>query len=172
MNSALDQSAVLPLTLKVPNMSRTGETSRIFMLGTFPNNMWFIYLGQIKKNHVSRPSAYHFWIAHQEKKLFFISLNLMYLALQLIVFRWKQIYFSFILIEIRLCPILRSTSTIEIHFTWYVENVELFLSQKSQFDLVEKIKNKIRNARAHQFFNLQRTGNKKKNLCGLIRPFW
>ena len=31
---------------------------------------------------------------------------------------------------------------IEIHFTWYVENVKLFLSQKSKFDLVEKLKNK------------------------------
>ena len=30
---------------------------------------------------------------------------------------------------------------IEIHFT-YVENVKLFLSQKSQFDLIEKIENK------------------------------
>ena len=47
---------------------------------------------------------------------------------------------------------------IEMHFKWYVENVKLFLSQKSQFDLVEKIKTKI--ARVHHFFNLQRTGNK------------
>ena len=34
---------------------------------------------------------------------------------------------------------------IEIHFSWYVENVRLFLSQKSQFELEEKIKNKIKN---------------------------
>ena len=34
---------------------------------------------------------------------------------------------------------------IEIHFTWYVENVKSFLSQKSQFDIVEKIKNKNKN---------------------------
>ena len=31
---------------------------------------------------------------------------------------------------------------IEIHLAWYVENVKLFLSQKSQFDLIEKVKNK------------------------------
>ena len=42
-----------------------------------------------------------------------------------------------------------------------MENVKLFLSQKSQFDLLEKIKNKNKNARAHHFLNLQRTGNKK-----------
>ena len=36
--------------------------------------------------------------------------------------------------------------------------IELFLSQKSQFDLAENIKIKI--ARAHHFLNLQRTGNK------------
>ena len=41
------------------------------------------------------------------------------------------------------------------------QNVKLFLSQKSRFDLVEKIKIKIKIARAHHFFNLQRMGNKK-----------
>ena len=40
---------------------------------------------------VSCPSAHHFWRVHQ---IFFISLNLMYLAQQLIVFRWKQIHFA------------------------------------------------------------------------------
>ena len=56
---------------------------------------------------------------------------------------------------------------IEIHFSWYVENLNLFLSQKSQFDLVKKIKKiKIKIARAHHFFNFQRTG-KKTFLCGL-----
>ena len=50
-----------------------------------------------------------------------------------------------------------------------MENVELFLSQKSQFDLVEKIKNENKNARAHHFLNLPRTGNKKFLLCGLTQ---
>ena len=65
----------------------------------------------------------------------------MYLALQLIVFGESRSTFSFILIKIRFYPISRSTSMIEIH----VENVELFLSQKYQFDLVEKIRNKDEN---------------------------
>ena len=43
-----------------------------------------------------------------------------------------------------------------------MENGKLFLSQKSQFYLVEKIKNKDKNALAHHSLNLQRTGNKKK----------
>ena len=34
---------------------------------------------------------------------------------------------------------------IEIHCTWYVENVKLFLSQQSHFDLVENIKNRNKN---------------------------
>ena len=66
----------------------------------------------------------------------------------------------------RFYPVLRSTSMIEIYFTYYVENVTLFLSQKSQFDLVEKIKNKNKK-RTHHFFKLQRTGNKTIFLCGL-----
>ena len=96
----------------------------------------------------------------------------MYLALQLIVFGESRSIYPFTLIKIRFYPILRSTSMIEIHFLWYGENVRLFLSQKSQYDLVEKIKNKIKNARAHHFLNLLRTGNKKFFLCGLRYDSW
>ena len=55
---------------------------------------------------------------------------------------------------------------IEIHFSFYVGNVKLLLSKKSQFKLVEKIEIKIKIARAHHFFNFQRTRN-KNFLCGL-----
>ena len=50
-----------------------------------------------------------------------------------------------------------------------MENVRLFLSKKSQFGLVEKIK--IKSARAHHFFNLQRTGNKNFFYVALRTPF-
>ena len=96
-------------------------------------------------------------LLESDQEKFYISLNLMYFALQLIVFRWKQIHLSFIVIKIRFYSTLRSASMIEIYFSWYVDNVKLFLSQKSYFDLVEKIRIKI--ARAHNFLNLQRTGN-------------
>ena len=76
------------------------------------------------------------------KILFFIALNFMYLALQLIFFGESRSVLSFMLIKLRFYPILRSSSMIEMHFTWYVENVKLSLSRKSQFDLLEKIKNK------------------------------
>ena len=42
-----------------------------------------------------------------------------------------------------------------------MENVELFLSEKSQFDLVEKIKNENKYRTRASLLNLQRTGNKK-----------
>ena len=96
-----------------------------------------------------------------------LNLNLIYLALQLIVFRWKQIHFVLYIDKIRFYPILRSASMIEIHFLWYVENVRFFLSQQPHFELEEKIKMKIKSACAHHFFNLQRTGNKKIFLGGL-----
>ena len=41
-----------------------------------------------------------------------------------------------------------------------MENVKLFLSQKSELDPVEKVKNEIKIARAHHFCNVQRAGNK------------
>ena len=121
----------------------------------------------ILKILVSRPSAHHFRRAHQEKNIVFISLNLIYFPLQLIAFGESR---SIILIKIRLYPISRSASMIEIHFTWYVENVKLFLSRTSQYQLVEKIENKSKIARAHYFFNFQRTIN-KRFLCGLILLF-
>ena len=63
----------------------------------------------------------------------------MYLALQLIVFGDSRSILPFILIKICSYPILRPASMIEINFTWYVKIVKLLLSQKSQFDHVEKI---------------------------------
>ena len=60
--------------------------------------------------------------------------------------------FPFVWIEIRLYPTLWSASTIEIHFTWYVENVKLFLSQKSRFHFVEEIKNKDKNRTCRSLF--------------------
>ena len=74
-----------------------------------------------------------------------MSLNLMYLTLQLIFFGESRSILSFILIKICFYLILRSASMIEIHFTWYVENVKLLLSEKSQFKPEEKIKNKNKN---------------------------
>ena len=41
-----------------------------------------------------------------------------------------------------------------------MENVKLFLSQKSELDPVEKVKTEIKIARAHHFCNVQRAGNK------------
>ena len=67
------------------------------------------------------------------KILFFITLTLKYLELQLIVFLWKQIHFVLHFNKNCFDPVLRSTSMIEIHISWYEENVKLFLSEKSQF---------------------------------------
>ena len=60
--------------------------------------------------------------------------------------------------KIRFYPILRSASMIEIHFSWYVGNVKLFLSQKSKFDLVEKIKNKTKNRTHASLFQSSEDG--------------
>ena len=119
---------------------------------------WLLKVRPYKKNHCFLSQRASLLERASRKILFFIALNLMYLALQLIFFGESRSVLSFMLIKLRFYPILRSSSMIEIHFTWYVENAKLFLSQKSQFDLVEKIK--IKNARAHHFFNLQRTANK------------
>ena len=59
---------------------------------------------------------------------------------------------------------------IEIHFTWYVENVQLFFSQKSQFDLVEKMKNKKRMRASH--FQSSEDGKQKKNYVALNLRKW
>ena len=53
---------------------------------------------------------------------------------------------------------------IEIHFSRYVENVKSFLSKKSQFELVQKIK--INCTRA-SLFNFKKMGN-KTFLCGFM----
>ena len=55
---------------------------------------------------------------------------------------------------------------IEIHFIWYVEIVKLLLSQKSQFDLVEKMKNKNRTHAS--LFQSSEDGKQEFFLCGLI----
>ena len=49
---------------------------------------------------------------------------------------------------------------IEIHFS-YVENVKLFLSQKSQFDLVEKIKNKNKKPTRTSLFQSSEDGKRE-----------
>ena len=64
--------------------------------------------------------------------------------------------------KIRFYPILRSASMIEIHFSWYVENVKLFLSQKSQFDLAEKIKNKNKKRTRASLFQCSEDGKQEK----------
>jgi len=46
-----------------------------------------------------------------------------------------------------------------------VENVKLFLSQKSQFDLAEKIGNKNKNRTRVSLF--QYSGDGKQEICGL-----
>ena len=74
---------------------------------------------------------------------------------------------SFNLIQIRFYPILRSASIIEIHFTGYVENIELFLSQKSQFDLVKKIKNKNTKRTRASLSRSSEDGKQEIFLCAL-----
>ena len=51
---------------------------------------------------------------------------------------------------------------IEIHFTGYVDILKLLLSQKPQFDLVEKIKNKNKNCTRASMFHSSEDG--KQNL--------
>ena len=78
----------------------------------------------------------------------------MYLALQLIVL-------PFTIIEIHFYLILQSPSMIEIHSSWYVGNVELFLSQKSKFDLVEKIQNENKNCTHASLFQSLEDGKQE-----------
>ena len=58
---------------------------------------------------------------------------------------------------------------IEIHLSWYVENIELFLSQKSQFYLVEKIKDKNKKGTRASLFQSSEDG--KQNIC-FMWPYW
>ena len=58
---------------------------------------------------------------------------------------------------------------IEIHFSWYVENVKLFLSQKSQFDLVEKIKNENKNRTLASLFKPSEDGKQEFFYVALYR---
>ena len=88
-------------------------------------------LGHIKKFLVSRPSAHYFWRAHQED---FIFRNLC----TLLFFSESRSILSFILIKIHFYSILRCASMIEIHFSWYVEIVKLFLSQKTSISPCRK----------------------------------
>ena len=48
-----------------------------------------------------------------------------------------------------------------------MENVELFLSQKSQFDLVEKIENKNEKCMRASLFQSSEDGKQENFLCGL-----
>ena len=50
---------------------------------------------------------------------------------------------------------------IEIHFKWYVENVKLFLSQKSRFDFVEEIKNENKNRTRAPLFQSSEDGKQE-----------
>ena len=70
---------------------------------------------------------------------------------------------SYILIKIPFYPILRSASMVEIHFTWHVENLKLFFSQKSQFDLVENIKNQNKKRTRTSLFKSLEDG--KQEIC-------
>ena len=98
------------------------------------NTILFLQISWVRLGH-------HFWRVHEYK--FYFLFNWIWCIWQLF-FGESRYILSFILIKIRFYTTLGSASMIEIHFTWYVENVKLFLSQKSQFDLVEKIKNKNR----------------------------
>ena len=91
----------------------------------------------------------------------------MYVALQLIVFQWKQIQFV-LWFKIRFYPILRCAFMIKIYFSWYVEFVKSFLSQKSQFDPVEKIKNINKYRTCASLFQSLEGGKQDIFLCGLI----
>ena len=97
-----------------------------------------------KKVLVSRPSAHHFWRAQQEK---------LYFSFHWIWCNWhcNQLFFgestsilSFTLIKIRAYPILRSTSMIEIHLSWYVENVKIISVEKISVSTFREDKNKNR----------------------------
>ena len=48
-----------------------------------------------------------------------------------------------------------------------MENGKLFLSQKSQFDLVEKIKNKDKKRTRASLSQSSEDGKQEKNLCSL-----
>ena len=55
---------------------------------------------------------------------------------------------------------------IEIHFTRYVENSKLFLSQKSQFDIVEKTKDKNKKRTCASLFQFSMDRKQEKNFMG------
>ena len=50
-------------------------------------------------------------------------------------------------------------------------NVKLFLPQKSQFDLVEKITNKKEKRTRASLFQSSEDGKEEKTLCGLISKY-
>ena len=50
---------------------------------------------------------------------------------------------------------------IETHFSCYVENAKLFLSQKSEVDPVEKIKNKNKNRTRASVFQFSEDGKQE-----------
>ena len=91
----------------------------------------------------------------------------MYLALQLIVFRWKQIHFVLYMIK----DTFLSDFTIYFYdrntFTWYVDIMKLWLSQIPQFDLVEKIKDKNKKRTRASLFQSSEDGKQEIFLCGL-----
>ena len=50
----------------------------------------------------------------------------------------------------------------EIHFAWYVENVRLFLSQKPQFEVEEKIKDENKKCTRASLFQSSEDGKQEK----------
>ena len=66
------------------------------------------------------------------------------------------------MLKVRFYPILRSTSMIEIHFT-YVENVKLFLSQNLKFNLVEKIKDENKKRTRASLFQFSEDGKQENS---------
>ena len=57
---------------------------------------------------------------------------------------------------------------IEIHFSSYVEIIKLFLSQKSQFDLVENINNKNKNRTRASLFQSSEDGKQEIFYVALV----
>ena len=51
-----------------------------------------------------------------------------------------------------------------MNFTSYVENVKLFLSQKSQFDLIKKIKNNNKKRMLASLFHSSEDGKQEKKI--------
>ena len=99
------------------------------------------------------------------KFLFFISLNLMYLALQLIVFRWKQIHF--------VLYFDRNTFLSNFTICFYDRNIFHMICGKCRINPVSKIsiwprRENKNHTRASLFQSLE-DGKQDTFLCGLYK---